>query len=351
MRLLVEFSHPAQVHKFKHVFNGLIHKGHKILILARKKDVMTHLLDVYRLPYKCISRAGDDLKEMMAELIIREFRTLKETLKFKPDLMLSAHSVAITHIGWLLRIPVILHDDTEHASLQQKLYLPFADYIVTSTVYQKDFGPKHFRLNSLEPLAYLHPDHFKADPEIIKKYGLTENISYGVLRFVSWNAAHDTHLNVKSSSEKIVHLIERLCSMGIRKIVLSTENNGLKIKHPAVFSVQPEDLHHVLAFSNICISEGGSIANEAAVLGIPTILINPLKAGIFDSLESYGLLIRAEDINEACEKASLFLRDPSTKIRVEESRKRLLRDKENMAKAMEIFLLSRLNQRKTALKQ
>ena len=339
MKLLVEFSHPAQVHKFKHVLKSLMDKEYQVLILARKKDVMIELLEYFNLPYICISRAGMNRMSMAFELILREVRTLWQALRFKPDCMLSAHSVAITHIGWLLGIPRVVHDDTEHASLQQRLYMPFATHIVTSSAYSKNWGNRQVRINSIEPLAYLHPDHFSPDPTVLLRYGLDMEIPYAVVRFIAWQAAHDIGYKVDSKEER-GNLIDKVLDAGAEKVVLSCEGFDYRINQQRVIKVCPEDFHHVLAFSRLCISEGGSVANESAVLGIPTVLVNPQQAGLFNELERYGLLVHALTMDEAIDKGLKLWNDSFAIERCKQARKRILNEKVNMAKALTEFLIN-----------
>lgn len=339
MRLLVEYSHPAQVHKFKYVLKHLIDNGHQVLILSRKKDVMLELLEDLSLPHICISNAGSGLCSMALELMVREFRALYQALRFKPDLILSAHSVAITHIGWLLRIPRIVHDDTEHATLQQKLYMPFATRIITSSTYLKDWGKRQVRINSLEPLAYLHPDHFTPDPGVLLRYGLTPQTAYIVIRFIAWQAAHDIGYH-KQKQHKQEEIIKRFLDAGAEKIVLSCEGSDNLSFQDNIIRFRPEDLHHLLAFARLCLTEGGSVANEAAVLGVPTILLNPLETGIFLELKRYRLLTQVATRAEALKIGLELWNDPEVVERWQQARKKLLHDKENMARAVTKFLLS-----------
>ena len=76
MRLLVEFSHPAQVHKFKHLLARLQNRGWAILVLSRDKDVLLDLLDETGLAHVCLSRARSGYLGMAFELLLREVRTL-----------------------------------------------------------------------------------------------------------------------------------------------------------------------------------------------------------------------------------------------------------------------------------
>jgi uncharacterized protein len=331
LRLLVEFSHPAQVHKFKNAFVLLRQQGVEILILSRDKDVMLELLDELSLNHRCISRARSGILGSLFELMLREYRVLLHVLKFRPLLLLSAHSVAITHIGWLLGIPRLVHEDTEFGSLQQKLYVPFASKILTSTAYYLNWGKKQVRIPSLEPLAYLHPNYFTADASRLSPYELDENTRYAVIRIIAWQAIHDRGLE-GIDSVQVQELVGHLRSMGYEKIVLSSEEKlGGKLSGEVI---QPaaRDLHQLIAFSQLCLSESISVAGEAAVLGIPTLLVNPLRAGHSLELEKYGLLERHADLQSALQRAMEISNDKDAIDCWAGRRRRLLEEKSDMTR-------------------
>jgi len=332
MRLLVEFSHPAQVHKFKHALAQLRKMGVEILILSRDKDVMLVLLDQYELPHLCISRARSGLLGNVWELLVREWKTLFIAMKFRPNLMLSAHSVAITHAGWIMGIPRLVHEDTEFGHLQQKLYIPFATRVLTSTAYYLDWGEKQLRIPSLEPLAYLHPKYFSEDPARLKRYGLSANSRYVVLRLISWQAMHDRGLHGITQSQMDT-VVETLLSLGYEKVVLSTEGEFGQMDWPEIVRPDPEDLHHLLAFAELCFSESITVAGEAAVLGTPTLLVNPLRAGHTLELERYNLVERCDDLDNALSRAVEISADHDSKARALASRSRLLEEKSDMTEA------------------
>ncbi|ODR96816.1 hypothetical protein AUC71_04425 [Methyloceanibacter marginalis] len=127
-------------------------RGATVKVLSRDKDVMLSLLDELGCDHLCISRARKGYLGTLFELLVREWRTFIAVLRFRPTLVLSAHSVAITHVAWLMRIPCIVHEDTEFATLQQRLFLPFASKIVTTTSYYKDWGPANCALTRWNPL-------------------------------------------------------------------------------------------------------------------------------------------------------------------------------------------------------
>jgi uncharacterized protein len=344
LKLLVEFSHPAQVHKFKHTLFGLQRRGVEVLILSRDKDVMLELLDGLSLPHRCISRAQSSRLTSFMELLLREWRVFLCVLQFKPDVLLSAHSIAITHIGWLLRIPRLVHEDTEFGTLQQKLYIPFASKIITSTAYYLDWGKRQTRIPSLEPLAYLHPNYFKPDISRLKTYGLSEKTRYAVVRIVAWQAMHDKGLEGMNTTQ-LKDVISLLYSIGYEKIILSSEIDlDIELSHK-VIQPEPQDLHHALAFSSICLSESITVAGEAAVLGVPTLLVNPLRAGHSLELERYGLIERHNELKNALTRAAKLASDETAIGIWSDARARLLREKSDMTQAFTDIILESINAR------
>jgi uncharacterized protein len=338
MRLLVEFSHPAQVHKFKNVLNRLRARGAAVRVLSRDKDVMLDLLDALGIDHICISRARSGYIGAFCELLVREWRTFLEVVRFRPTLLLSAHSVAITHIAWLMRIPCIVHEDTEFATLIQRLYIPFASQIVTTTAYYKDWGSRQIRISSLEPLAYLHPSQFNPDTSVLSKYGLSQDGPYVVLRLIAWRALHD-HGVCGFTDEDVSRLVEVVTAAGIKQLVVSAESNRRGGIVADAIIPNPPDLHHLLAFASLCISESITVAGEAAVLGVPTILVNPLEAGHTRDLERYGLVERIIDIEAVVARVGAILGDSSIREAKSHARKRLLAEKVSFTDAFESLLL------------
>ena len=49
MKVLFDLGHPAHVHYFKNLIELLQKHGHKVLVIARKKDVTQKLLKNYKI--------------------------------------------------------------------------------------------------------------------------------------------------------------------------------------------------------------------------------------------------------------------------------------------------------------
>ena len=92
--------------------------------------------------------------------------------------------------------------------------------------------------------------------------------------------------------------------------------------------ISPAKVHSVLAFSALYIGEGGTMATEAAVLGVPSILVSTLQAGNFEELQSvYGLMLSTADETMAIEQALNWGGDPDIRQQWQAKRAHLLQDK------------------------
>lgn len=294
MKVLFNLGHPAHVHLFKNLIFELRNKGHEVLICARDKEILLHLLNIYNLECKVISTQGRGLLGIATEMLVRDMRLFKIAKKFKPDLMIAVLDPPISHVGKLLGIPTLTFTDTEHAKLGNLMTLPFTSSILTPSSYSKNLGEKQVRYNGYHELTYLHPKYFKPDPEVLNELGLAEDEPFTVLRFISWEAHHDVgHHGIQNKIEFVKKLEEYGRVLITSEADLDAEFEKYKIK------VSPEKLHDLLYYASLYIGEGGTTASEAATLGTHSIHISTTAkyCGIFNSLHNYGLMWTFDDEN------------------------------------------------------
>ncbi len=336
MRILFEVTHPKHVHLFRNAVRALEARGHIVCIAAREKDVTVPLLRAYGLPCEVLSRHGVGLFGLVRELVVRDWRLLRLARRFRPDILVARVSPASAHVGALLRRPVVMFDDTEHATLQQKLTFPFVTRICTARHYEKNWGARHVRYRSFDELAYLHPSRFTPDPEVVGEAGLKPEIPYIVVRFVSWRAAHDVGQAGISASGRL-RLIRRLERFG--RVVVSSEAPMPKELERYRLAIPPHKFHHLLAFARLYLGEGATVATEAALLGVPAIFVSTLRAGSLNRLEHhYGLAFSVSAEEEALSIAERLLADPATPGHWRCRRERLLAEEEDLTDWMVRFI-------------
>lgn len=308
MRILIEISHPAQVHFFRNAVGLWKSHGHQVMIASRRKECLTDLLDQLGLEHVCISTRSRGLLGLGAELLRRDAKMLALVRKFKPDVLTGRIAISACHAGFLTRRPAIVFEDTEHASLQQKLSLPFARMICSTRCYQRKWGPRQVRYNSVDHLAYTHPRYFTPDPAALRSAGLSPGEPYSVLRLVSWEAAHDRGVSGLSEAD-VGGLVDLLGRHG--KILISAEGDLPEKWRHMKYAAPASAMLSVLACAKIHVGEGGSMASESACLGVPAVYVNRLQVGYLKLLEEeFGLVRRVQTGADALAAAGQMLSQP-----------------------------------------
>lgn len=243
-------------------------RGHELKIVTRDKDITHQLLDLFSIPYVCLSKQKTGLG--LAQELLKRWCKLTIMLRdYRPDIVLSIGGITTSLPSRLLGIPNIALTDTETAELSNRIAFPFADRVLTPEWFTKDFGRHHYRYRSFHEWSYLHPDEFIPDPELVKGEGINPDQPYTVVRFVSWNALHDQG-EKGFSTQDAVRLIQQLSST--MKVVLTTETPPPEVLKKFVVAIRIDRMHHVMAFSRLVVGESPSMCAEAALMGVPSVL-------------------------------------------------------------------------------
>jgi uncharacterized protein len=325
MNIIVDVTHPAHVHFFRHAVIEWEKRGHKVLIVARDKDITLSLLDEYGHSYVSLSKAQKGLPGFVKELVEHESKLFRLARRFKADVMLNIGGTFIVHPGKLLRIPTIVFTDTEHAKLSNGITFPFATKICTPDCFETNLGRKQVCYPGYHELAYLHPNRFTPNEKILDEIGVGNDEQFFVVRFVSWGAAHDVGLRGFSQEGKR-ELVQRLKEFG--KIIITSEAKLPGEFEPFRMSVSPTKIHDLLYYSKLFIGEGATMASEAAILGTPGIYVNPLYLGyLHEQEDKYGLVYNLLDERKAIDLALELAKNPSTSAKYHQRREMLLADK------------------------
>lgn len=298
MRFLIEAHHPADIHFWKFALQELSKRGHEHLVLSRDRDVMKRLLD--RHPYinaKTISKAGSSNRFPLKEFLQRQSGVFRHILSFRPDVVASCMG-SYTQTAGLLRKPNLVFTDSEFQNFNHKIAHPFASEIHTPECFEKDLGRKQSRYRGFHELAFLSPKYFRRDDTVGAMLDKSGN-GYAILRVSAWNTLHD--VGFEGLGPKLREVIAYLKTQ--MTVWISPEEGRIDedLKHYQL-AVHPDDYHQALAGARIVVTEGASTASEAAVLGVPTLYVNPSMRGYLDYLETrYGLVRQCRDPNQALE--------------------------------------------------
>lgn len=336
MKILFHLGHPAHFHLFKNVIKKLNENNHSTSILIKKKDILENLLNHANIKFYNILPKGrkDSKLSMVYSTIKKDFNLLLFCLKGKPDLLIGTSST-ITHVGWLLKIPsiVVNEDDANVVPLFAKLAYPLSSVIVSPDVCNNGkWENKSIKYNSYHELAYLHPDHFTPEKEIVSAY-IDINRPYVLLRFASLGAHHDSGIEGISDdlALKIIQIIKPYANVFItseRKFDDKLEKYRLQIN--------PLDIHHVMAFALMYIGDSQTMAAESGVLGVPFVRFNDFvgRIGYLSDLEDnfkLGFGIKTKEKDKLLDTIRNLIGKDNLKTEYNERRKIMLQNKINLS--------------------
>ena len=328
MRVLFDVKHPADVLLFKDAIGALRQEGHAVQVASRAKDETLALLDGLGIEHVCLSRMGRGVARMGLELVDRTARTFRLERTFRPDVMVGRTAVCMPLVGRARRIPTIVFEDTEFAWFQIRPWVSLATVVCTGLGYGRRFPGKELRFNAPPQLAYTHPSRFRPDAAALRAHGIEPDRPLIVMRLKSWVALHD--IGLKGFGERqIVSLVEELARHG--RPIVSAESAVPPRLAQYANPLPPEHVLHLLAYAQLYVGEGASMAAEAACLGTPAIFLSPAsRRGYLDAMErKYGLVTTVPTISEALERAREWLAAPDLKERAEEARRQLVADSED----------------------
>jgi len=277
-KILFDIGHPAHFHLFKNFIFYLKEKKFPFVITTRDKEINNILVAHYGLDYISLTKPGRNMWGMFMELIKRDWSIYRLHCKEKFTHAFGT-SVSIAHLSVVSKLDSFnfCEDDDSVIPLQTKLTYPFTTKIINPDCikYQK-WHKKRILLPSYHELAYLHPNNFTPDLNILNKYGLTRG-RYIIFRLSALKAHHDIGAKgiTPELKEKISTIIQDY------DIIESNETK-------TAGRIQPWDMHHVLAFAKMIICDSQTMAAEAMVLGIPSVRINTFvgKISYLEELEN-----------------------------------------------------------------
>jgi len=230
-------------------------------------------------------------------------------------------------VARLMNKPSIVFTDTESVPLDTYLTYPFASAIVTPDCFLKNLKGRHLRYAGLHELAYLHPNHFAPDPNVLNELGVTEKEPFFILRFVAWRATHDIGQHGFSLAFK-KKLIDKLAAHG--RVFISSEGHLPKAFESYRLSLAPQKMHHALHYASLVIGEGATIASEAGILGTPSIYTSSLALNlgyIRELMNRYRLVLSYQDQEPALRSALELINDGTAKDKWKQRRRILLAEK------------------------
>lgn len=343
MRILIYLGHPAHFHNYKNTIAALKSHGHEVAVLIKKKDILEDLLKNAGIPYHNILEEGRKNSKIgiLIGTLKRAWRLNKFCGDFHPDI-LTGTSVENSFIGPLRRIPVINinEDDASVVPLYAELSYPGANVILCPTTCDcGKWNKKAVKYQGYQELAYLHPDVFTPDRTVVEKYFKTD-APFFIMRFASLKAHHDTGIR-GINAEIAQRLIDILKPYG--RIYITSERELEPQFEQYRISINPLDIHHVMAFADLYIGDSQTMAAESGVLGTPFVRFNDFvgRIGYLAELEDnyqLGYGIRPDNVDQMYNVVSELVQMKDKRSVFADRRNKMLSEKINYSDFLTSFI-------------
>jgi len=306
MKIIFDLGHPAHVHLFKYTIRNLKENGHDIKICVREREnIVGKLLEFYNFEYENIEANIPGLMNKAVAMVKNDYKLLKIANKFKPDIFVSITSPYSAQVSTLMGKPFIAFTDSEPTRLILSLTLPFTNTVITPIGFNKDLGEKHVRIKGFKELAYLHPNWFKPDPNILNMLNVSKDEKYVILRFNAFDSSHDIGVKGFSLADK------RKLVNGLKehaKIFISSELKLPSDLEKYAIDIPPHKMHDALYYACLLVGDTQTLTTESACLGIPAIRCNSFvgtndMSNFVELEENYGLIFNYNDSKKAIEKS------------------------------------------------
>jgi predicted glycosyltransferase len=272
--------------------------GHEVMLTTRKHPDTVALARLLKEPFVTVGKY--DPASPQARL--RE--SLKRQLVFcgmfeenMPDVAISHRSVELCRVAFGLGIPDISTHDTVHAHAINRLTMPLIDYLVVSQGLPKDsvegYGIKRiFWFDGVDEVAWIK----NFTPEI--KYDYQEPLI--VVRELETKAVY-----AQNKEDLLKALLKKLASMGN---VVFLQRFQKRPEEGVIIPKEFVDSATLVSQADLVISAGGTIAREAALQGIPTIVVHSFgKIYVNDYLSQKGFPIFTVGPNKVLDCARKYL--------------------------------------------
>ena len=331
MNIIIDIGHPAHIHALKHFAHEMTQRRHRVLFTCREKEFIIQLLEAEGFNYISFGQKHTTAIKKILGMVEFDFKMLRISSKFKPDIFLSLGSMYAAQVSSLLRKPHICIEDTYNME-QVRLYRPFTDLILTGNYKHPIMSEtKEFRMAGYNELGYLHPNRFIPDESVLKELGVERGEKYSIVRFVAWNASHDAGKCRGMSMENKLKAIREFAKLG--RVFVSSESELPNEFDAYRLPTHPSRIHDVLAFSALVFGDSSTMSEEAAMLGVPSIYLNNERTYYTKHLEyDYNLVLNLteseEDQSRAIQKGmEILAQDKNSWQQWQLKRQQMLKDK------------------------
>lgn len=239
-------------------------KGHKIIFTTRKHPDTIPLAQI--LGEKPVI-VGEYKTASLADRLEESSRRVLEFSKMfrnnPPDIAIAHQSVELCRTAFGLGIPIILTADTPHAIAVNRLTIPFASTVVASKALPSKFlkeqgAKKVIYFDGVDEVAWIKDSKPKSEFQLKKPLIIVRQIESKAVYAI----------NRIDHSNKIIKQLE---SLGNIQFIQRYKTKGEYSSKERFI-----DSANLVSYADLVISAGGTLAREAALKGVPSLVISEI---------------------------------------------------------------------------
>ncbi len=307
MRAWLDALTPKQLLFLAAVGEELTRRGHEVLLTTRRYEELDAL--EARLGLRTLKagvHGGSDLGEKLEASLRRSLELYELVRRFRPDVAAATASPEAARIAYGLGIPFIVFNDSPHSVAVARLVVPLADSLHSPWLIAKSewlaagvLPRRYLKYRSIDPVAWLRRRELWPRKEPWEDARGAIVIRMGESRAYYYRGKGDdaVELAKELSREHEVVLLSRYSNFSLE---------GVRVIGPGYFG--PNVLEGALAF----VGFGGTMSQEAMLMGIPTVSAYPGEYAVERELVRRGLILKAKGAADAARLVRELLKGGSS---------------------------------------
>ncbi|MEM1945898.1 MAG: DUF354 domain-containing protein [Candidatus Caldarchaeum sp.] len=329
---------PKQFWFFRRVTEELARRRFDLTVSSRAYEQVLPLIPEFKHAEVMVvgEYGGLHLRDKLIKSVERTRELLQAVGEF--DCAVSGGSPEAARISYGLGKPHILASDTPNSPVN-KLVAPVSAYVLSPWI----VGKKPWRklgvqnqdivlYRALDPVAWLRS--YKPSKQFLHEHGLDER-NYVLVRTPEYKASYFINFgwSVEHFSDFLKKMVKQLRDYKIVVLPRYSDEVAYLCKHlgdEAVVVDRPVKDFSLLYYAEVFVGGGGTMTQEAALLGVPTVSFYPSRLPkVIQYLKNQGLIIHVNSLQKLLDKAEAMLRD------ADRIRSRLSRRARRLVGAME----------------
>ncbi len=322
-KIWIDFVTPKDVLFLGRISERLQKNGHEIFLTSRHYRELNSFLRLQGLKTRIIGRHGGETLEGKLKAYGERLLLLTNYIgKAKPKLSIAFSSPEASRVAFGLKIPHVCIGDSPHAVAVSKLTVPLSRLLLTPDVIPIEDWTQYgissqnvIRYKALDVVSWVR--EAKPNQAYAKKFRFKRGLPIVVARPEESFASYMLDIGGYEKTP-IIPVLKRLRENYPQAQIIIIPRYSVQrsyLRRALTLEVKVArralDVAGLLAMSNLFIGAGGTMTEEAALLGIPTISCAPREPTWKEKfLIEKGLVYLELDVEKAAAKAVDILRHP-----------------------------------------